>query len=347
MYTDFSETAYLGARPAAAVAPQAAPPQTGSQPAPAAAVQPAAAPAANWQLSRSINARGECMALSPDGTYLAAGYTTVGIWNVETGEKSSFRGTIPPNEDRNSIVRSLAFSPDGKFVAFGGGNGAFAVKPGSMGVWNIETKRELWILNAGASIFSVSFSPDGRYIASASGDGTVKLWDAATGRNVKTIGSHSSGWAMSAAFSPDGRYIVSGSERGDIKIWNTETSREIAALKHSGRIYSAVFSPNGKFIVSGGGDTIKIWDAHLFKEIRTIDPKRSSIRAAAISPDCRRIAAAFDITDRIAVYDVETGGELWVSDRASHGAESVVFDPGGNRIFSSWWNGGISIWKNE
>ena len=58
-----------------------------------------------------------------------------------------------------------------------------------------------------AQVTSVAFSPDGRSVLSGSGDKTVKLWDAATGRLVRTFEGHSD-WVNSVAFSQIGRAHV-------------------------------------------------------------------------------------------------------------------------------------------
>jgi WD40 repeat protein len=59
-------------------------------------------------------------------------------------------------------------------------------------------------------VLSVAFSPDGRLLASGSSDKTIKLWDVASGREVRTLTGHT-GWVNSVAFSPDGRLLASGS----------------------------------------------------------------------------------------------------------------------------------------
>ena len=69
----------------------------------------------------------------------------------------------------------------------------------------------------------MALSPDGKILASGSSDKTIKLWDVATGREIRTLSGHTH-WVNSVAFSPDGKILASGSWDGRILLWDVEAA---------------------------------------------------------------------------------------------------------------------------
>ena len=85
-----------------------------------------------------------------------------------------------------------------------------------------------------------------RRIVTASGDQTARIWDAATGEELRQLTGHS-GAVSSAAYSPDGKHIVTASDDQTARIWDAATGEELRQLTgHSGTVTSAAYSPDGK-----------------------------------------------------------------------------------------------------
>ncbi len=75
-------------------------------------------------------------------------------------------------------------------------------------------------------VYGVAFSPDGRILASAAEDGLIKLWEPASGKELRSISAHGN-CANDLSFSPDGRLLASAGCDHTVKIWDTATWREM------------------------------------------------------------------------------------------------------------------------
>jgi WD40 repeat protein len=129
-------------------------------------------------------------------------------------------------------------------------------------------------------------------LASGSEDKTVKLWDVASGRELRTLCGHSS-FVLSVAFSPDGRILASGSWDGTVKLWDVASGRELRTLSgHSSFVLSVAFSPDGRILASASDDkTVKLWDVASGRELRTLSGHSSAVLSVAFSPDGRMLAS--------------------------------------------------------
>ncbi|MGH9880087.1 MAG: WD40 repeat domain-containing protein, partial [Pyrinomonadaceae bacterium] len=152
-----------------------------------------------------------------------------------------------------------------------------------------STKPEL-VIQAGHTkpINAVAFSPDGRWLASGGKDDTIKIWDIATGYVLRTLYAHSSN-VNALAISPDGKFLASASG-------NMTDKRDVSTFKQGG-------------IVGGLEDnTVRIWDVHTGRQVRTLRGHELPVGGVAFSKDGRSLTSASG--DSIKVWDISTGSEL-------------------------------------
>lgn len=187
------------------------------------------------------------------------------------------------------------------------------------------------------SVRSIAFSPDGKTLASASSDHTIKLWDVATGIELRTLKGHSLD-VNSVAFSPDGKTLASGSLDSTIKLWDVSTGAELLTLKAPNVVNSVAFSPDGKTLASGdsGSEDIKLWNLSTGAEVRTLRSlRRRSYPAVSVafSPDGKTLASGSG-GNEIKLWNVSTGAELRTfKGHADHPMGlSLAFSPDGKTL---------------
>ena len=269
------------------------------------------------------------VAFSPDSNYVVSGgcdqvdennicvKASTRVWEAATGEEVSRLA-------HDGFVYSVAFSPDGKYVASGSAGG-------TSWIWEAATGEEISRIAHDDNVQFVIFSPDGKYLASASYDNTARVWETATGKEISRM-THD-GAVGSVSFRPDGKYVASASADGTVRVWAADTpTEEVSRMTHGEAVQSVAFSPDSKYVVSGSRDnTAKVWEAATGKEIAQV-VYQSTVSSVAFSPDGKYVASG-SWDNSVQVWEASTGHEVA---RMTHDGivQSIAFSPDGKYVVS-------------
>jgi WD40 repeat protein len=283
---------------------------------------------------RQVGFQVHAATFSPDGKLLAFGGEgavetsgrvkdpAIGLWDVSQRRGLSFKSAV-------GIVNSLAFSPNGKMLAYGG-------EDASIVLWSLTRRTDIARLKGhGDVVQGLAFSPDGATLASASSDTTIRLWDVRGRSMVTTLRGHNDP-VMSVAFSSDGALLASGSgdataalwdvrpletdghrglkvayrpdggqlaeitrdgqDRESLIFWNTGRGEKEAEFDYDlsttpGAI-GISYSPDSSLLAETTDNSIKLWDTTRHRQVATLSGGGGMIVSRpAFSPDGQRLAA--------------------------------------------------------
>ena len=260
------------------------------------------------------------LGFSPDRRYVVSGgnEALTRVWNRTNAEQvrafAGFRGG----------TKVASFSPDGTRIltTFGGSTRLLNAETGAI---EAEFLGELPV-----------FSTDGQRIATASQDGTARLWDVATGTQIRAFSSPGS-LLTAVAVSSDGMMLASGASDGGVHLWNILDGQSLRSFQlNAGAVSSLQFSPATQELLVGWADGA----------LQTFDPATGALKldslapagfvdAAAFSPDGRFILDAEGFPSFSArLWDAQTGELLRVFAGQGGEVHSVAFDATGTGILT-------------
>jgi RNA polymerase sigma factor (sigma-70 family) len=133
-----------------------------------------------------------------------------------------------------------------------------------------------------STVFFVTFLADGRQALSAGEDGLVRLWDVATGKEIRGFGALQpvppDKAVLSVALSPDGRVLATSHGEGVVRLREIATGKELKQLKELPLTVAALaLSPDGKTVAAAGPEgPVVLWDIATDKVVRVLDAAASA-----------------------------------------------------------------------
>ena len=248
----------------------------------------------------------------------------------------TFRGHV-------SVVKSVAWSPDGGRVASGGGGRLIRL-------WDSTTGQEIASMRSNEFILSLAWSPDGSRLASGSLQNRVRIWDANTCEEIHCLNGHAYSVAC-VTWDREGRYLASEGGDYELKIWDTNTGLEARTLQGSSvnpigldMRQITTWSPDGTRLASvEKKSTIKIWDTTKWEAGLALSTHGGKVLTLAWSPDSTKVAVGF--YGGIRIWNTDTGELLDELTAHPGGVLSLSWNPKGQYLASGGVDTTVKIWN--
>lgn len=268
---------------------------------------------------------------------ITSGYNEILIWNIETRQLVKRIGGVATEVD------GLALSPDGKLIAAATGQ---AGKLGEVLLIPLDTGKVRVLATLSDVALGVAFSPDGTRLASCGSDNAIRLFDVATGKELRRIEQHAD-WTMAVTWSPDGKRLASASRDKTARTYDATTGEMLANYPDHGEpVFDVTFAGNNDLVASVGRDRkLHLWNATDGKRAKDFKP------VGGFGADIWRLLSTGKelITGcrdhEIRLYDIAqkkitrklSGHTDWV--------QSLALSPDGKQLASGAHNGELIVWN--
>jgi len=265
------------------------------------------------------------------------------VWEPSSGRVRTVAATdpipplLPPRADGGILMRelwsSVAVTPDGR-------RGVSAGDFGTIKVWELANGRQVSNAHHRSTVRSIVVTRDGRQMISGSatprwvriaadgtaqldGENSIKVWDLASGRFLRTLEGHTAGVTCVTATADR---LICGSEDGTIKVWEVANGGEVTTIGHSVRINAIAVIPNSQHVIAACGDaTIAVYDVS-----GALPSAGSSFSYPLLSKLTGHSNWAFEWTNLTGRFNV--------------GVNSVAVTPDGRRAISGGGDGTVKVW---
>jgi WD40 repeat protein len=271
------------------------------------------------------------LAVSPDKTTVAAGRgNQIHIYDAGSG---TFVRTLlspglklhdgkPVKAAHLSLVDSMAWSPDGKYLA----SGSFQ----EVAIWDpITGEQRHKITGFAHMVVAIAFSPDGKLMGVTGGEptveGEIKIFEVGTWKLITDIKNGHSDTVYGIAFSPEMKIpvpgtkdkfttvhmIATGSADKFVKVWTIPDGKFVKSFEgHTHHVLDVGWMADGKLLASAGADnTVKVWDFDKGEQARTVNAHAKQVtRLLFIGKKAEFITCGGD--NQVKAFNATNGGQV-------------------------------------
>ena len=257
-----------------------------------------------------------CMALSADGTVLAAGSLNgrVYVWDTVPGTP---RHTF--DIGHTDPVDGLAFNMDGSILAS-------VSRDCTARLWTVKGQEQVVVKRLAAPATSVAWHPARPGIVCGSGD---KMEVAESSEAFGAMG---------------GRLTLAPAGTGGAIVWDFHAGPPLFLERHMGPVQDVAVTPAGHIVTAGDDASVRVWDAESGHQLCLLKGHHDRVWAVAVSPD-GSLAASGSIDASVRLWDLASGTQVRVIEQHEGGVGSVAFDPSGSRLVTASADGTVRIFE--
>ncbi len=287
------------------------------------------------------------VAFSPDGRTVAVGSQNQ-LLTID-----AIKGNIQSVQSLPLPVCTVAYSPDGKYIAGGTGEWTKPEVAGECVIFDATNNAELVRLPGHKQrLLRVQFSPDGATLATSCADKIIRLWEIPSGK-LKGSFPQTEGAAKGLDFLPDGT-IVTANFDATIRFLDPTTFKEIRKIAAGMSLASLDVSPDGKYLITGeapavgnGSGRIVLWDASSGRQLTRLKGHDCRILGVAFTPEMSGLIAVGGTATshgEVHYWDLATGEHRGSKRSLTNWIDAVAISPDGLKVATAsiagfnFWN---------
>jgi WD40 repeat protein len=294
------------------------------------------------------------IAVSPDKSAVAASRGNQ-IHVYDAGSGTYVRSLVDPNlagPDKKpvkaahvSLVESMTFSPDGKYLT----SGSYQ----EVAIWDAQTGMLKQRLTGFADrVVALGYSPDGKLLATGGGapteDGEIRVFEMPAGKQVLDIKNGHSDTVFGVSFSPNGKMLATCGADKFVKVFEIPSGKFIKSFEgHTHHVLDVGWKADGKLLASAGADNaVKIWDFEKGEQARTIAAATKQVtRLMFIGKTPQFVTCAGD--QQVRVWNVDNGGNTRNYPAGSDFLYAVGVSPDGAVVAAGGEEGVVRLYNGN